>query len=463
MKKTFLIITCILASISFSAQTIERFKDGDRIVFLGNSITDGGRYHSYIWLYYMTRFPNLRIQIFNSGISADNVLKMQKRFETDVIPYKPTYLFLTFGMNDSGYEEYNKPGAKEFGEHKYEETVRNFEPMETKIKNLDNTKVAIISPTPYEEVADLTQSPLEKAHKGKTDVMLRITDYQQKKSQENNWGFVDLIHPMLAINQRGQKTNPAFTISGEDRVHPYNMGHMIMAYHILKAQNLSGEKVASISIDAKRNKTLIAENCKISNIRNNGNELSFNYLANSLPYPIDTVHIWGSASQYEALEHIPFMEEMNDERLIIQGLSDGKYQLAIDGEIITETSSQELSKGINLAEYTNTPQYQQAMTVMHLNEERWEIERRIRQYKGLQYRYLEEKGLLFEDSRKTLDQLQSELDTHYMLPHLYPNYTKARFEEIRKTWDMMQQLLIDRIYSINKPIERTITISKVEL
>lgn len=461
MIKTILIIACILSSLSFSAQTIERFSEGERVVFLGNSITDGGRYHSYVWLYYMTRFPNLRIQMFNSGISADNVLKMQKRFETDVMPHKPTYLFLTFGMNDSGYEEYNKPGAKEFGEQKYLETVQNFIPMETKIKSLNNTKVAVISPSPYEEVADFPQNPVENAHKGKTDVMLRITDFQKEKSKENNWGFVDLIHPMLAINQEGQKSNPAFTISGEDRVHPYNMGHMVMAYLILKAQDFSGEKVASINIDAKKNEVLIAENCKISNVTNQGGTLSFNYLANSLPYPIDTVHIWGSASQYDALQHIPFMSEMNDERLAVQGLNDGNYKLAIDGEVIREITAQELSKGINLAEYSHTPQYQQAMSVMHLNEERWEIERRIRQYKGLQYRYLEEKGLLFEDSRKTLDQLQSELDTHYMLPHLYPNYTKARFEEIRKTWDMMQQLLIDRIYTINKPIERIITITKI--
>ena len=28
------------------------------MVFVGNSITHGGHYHSFIWLYYMTRFPD---------------------------------------------------------------------------------------------------------------------------------------------------------------------------------------------------------------------------------------------------------------------------------------------------------------------------------------------------------------------------------------------------------------------
>ena len=41
------------------AQTIiPRFEEGERVVFVGNSITHGGHYHSFIWLYYMTRFPD---------------------------------------------------------------------------------------------------------------------------------------------------------------------------------------------------------------------------------------------------------------------------------------------------------------------------------------------------------------------------------------------------------------------
>ena len=38
--------------------TIPRFEEGERVVFVGNSITHGGHYHSFIWLYYMTRFPD---------------------------------------------------------------------------------------------------------------------------------------------------------------------------------------------------------------------------------------------------------------------------------------------------------------------------------------------------------------------------------------------------------------------
>jgi hypothetical protein len=57
MKKTFLLLAGLGLSIWASAQKIAPFKAGDRIAFVGNSITDGGHYHSYIWLYYMTHYP----------------------------------------------------------------------------------------------------------------------------------------------------------------------------------------------------------------------------------------------------------------------------------------------------------------------------------------------------------------------------------------------------------------------
>lgn len=71
MKKIlFILYTCCILLFPVSAQQIPSFKANDRIVFLGNSITEGGHYHSYIWLYYMTHFPELPLRIYNGGIVA---------------------------------------------------------------------------------------------------------------------------------------------------------------------------------------------------------------------------------------------------------------------------------------------------------------------------------------------------------------------------------------------------------
>jgi hypothetical protein len=54
-KKFYTFFTLILSFGIAHAQQIKPFKAGDRVAFTGNSITDGGHYHSYVWLYYMTR------------------------------------------------------------------------------------------------------------------------------------------------------------------------------------------------------------------------------------------------------------------------------------------------------------------------------------------------------------------------------------------------------------------------
>ena len=91
--------------------TIPRFEEGERVVFVGNSITHGGHYHSFIWLYYMTRFPNMPIRIFNGGIGGDTAYDMNKRLDGDIFSKNPTVLMVTFGMNDSGYYEFNGDNA----------------------------------------------------------------------------------------------------------------------------------------------------------------------------------------------------------------------------------------------------------------------------------------------------------------------------------------------------------------
>src|SRR5690606_34607636 len=105
----FTIFFVIFLSVLSSArpQRFTPFNAVDRVVFLGNSITDGGHYHSYIWLYYMTRYPQMNLLIQNAGIGGDRVIEMLKRLDGDVFSKQPTVLIATFGMNDSGYFEYN--------------------------------------------------------------------------------------------------------------------------------------------------------------------------------------------------------------------------------------------------------------------------------------------------------------------------------------------------------------------
>lgn len=59
-----------------------------------------------------------------------------------------------------------------------------------------------------------------------------------------------------------------------------------------------------------------------------------------------------------------------------------------------------LGEGINLM-VLQTPQYRQAMEVMHLNEYRWEIRRNFRDYAWVQYDFFQNKGCSINDANGT--------------------------------------------------------------
>lgn len=202
MKKFLVLVAAVcMAYTTAFAQTVKPFKEGDRAVFLGNSITDGGRYHSFIWLYYMTRFPNMPIRVFNGGIGGDTAYDMNKRLDGDIFSKNPTVLMVTFGMNDSGYYEYNGDNAKEFGEQKYQESIKNFQQMEKRFKELPHTRIVMTGTSPYDETAQIKDNTV---FKKKNETIKRIIEYQRESAARNGWEFTDWNAPMVAINQELQ-------------------------------------------------------------------------------------------------------------------------------------------------------------------------------------------------------------------------------------------------------------------
>ena len=117
------------------------FRKGDRIVFLGDSITEQYEYSTYIELYLTTRFPKGGMTFLNAGISGDTACGGTNRFAAHVLAEKPTALTIDFGMNDGGYGGFNATAAKNY--------LAKTEKMLQAAKN-DGVRVALISPNAVE-------------------------------------------------------------------------------------------------------------------------------------------------------------------------------------------------------------------------------------------------------------------------------------------------------------------------
>lgn len=441
--------------------TIPPFKKGERVAFVGNSITHGGHYHSFIWLYYMTRFPDKPLTVINAGIGGESAWDIKDRLEEDVFGRKPTYVTLTFGMNDTGYDVYMKDNVKELSEQRIAKSLESYREIEERLLAKDKLTKVLIGGSPYDETSRFNGFILHQ----KNHAILKIIDAQRLSAEKNGWGFVDFNQPMREISAKEQAKDSTFTFCRIDRIHPDNDGQMVMAYLFLKAQGLAGKEVSTVSIDAYRSSITARKNCRISKLKKNGAELTFDYLADALPYPLDTVprHGWGNKrSQRDAMRLVPFMEEFNQERLQVTNLEKGTYRLTIDGQFIDDLSSEALAEGVNLADYPHTPQYQQAAKIMYLNEERFEVEKRFREYLWTEYSFLKKEGLLFADNQKAIDKLKEYLPQDVFLRASYEWYIKAMHPEIREVWSNYLKAIVETIYKINRPVPHKVRLVRIE-
>ena len=462
MKRYSAIIFLLLGVAYSFAQQVAPFRAGDRVAFVGNSITDGGHYHSYIWLYYMTRFPGEKMWMMNCGIGGDTGEHILKRLDGDVFSKKPNVITLSFGMNDSGYFEYNGENADEFGNQQVEKCRKSFLQIEKRLKDASAIRKIMIGTSPYDQTSTFNNE----VFRNKNNYIRKIVAFQDSAAQANGWEMVDFNAPMLDVNAREQAKDPAFTLIGNDRIHPDNDGHMYMAYIFLKSQGMSGRPVARFHIDTESGKTN-AENCEISGLRTDRDVITFNYLAESLPFPLDTIAHggWGyHRPQADIVKFCPeFMAEMNLEEMKVSGLDTKKsYRVLIDDILIDTIEGFRLKEGINLAEYRHSPQYQQACKVMVLNEERWDIERRFRDYAWLQYNFFMPLGLLDVNDEHAAETFREGEKKDGWVAARRELYDKMIHKEVRDAYIAQMDFLVDMIYSLNRPQLRRVRIEAVK-
>jgi lysophospholipase L1-like esterase len=458
-KKLLFVVALIAGGRSAFAQTMAPFGAGERIAFVGNSITEQGYYESYVWLYYMLHYPGRRITVYNCGIGGDRAKNILYRLDDDVFAKKPSTICLTFGMNDSGYFEFLSSNADSTAKERVRESRLFFDTIEQKLKTYTAAKKILITSSLYDETVKNPKNYFPK----KSLAMGEISAFQEKAARANRWGFVDLFHPMTEITLREQQRDSTFTLTGPDRIHPGNTGHFVMAYLFLKTQGLAGKPVADIVIDAAGRKIGKAVNCQLSGLTVVPGEVKVDYLAASLPFPQDSIpRLWDNPQrQTAALDVVPFNEEMNREMLTVGGLAAGEYALTIDHVQVGKWTGDQLSAGINLALVKNTPEYEQAMAVLWLNEERMALESKLRAYYWLQFNFFRDNGLYFSDNEAAMDSLNVTAPKNWFVGSKKDNYRAARYAAVRQAWQKEMDLLVNEIYLVNQPRKHTIRIKKV--
>src|SRR3974390_589922 len=247
--------------------------DGDRVVFLGDSITEQRLYTTYIETYALTRHPDWKLSFRNVGWGGDTSWLRQRShpdegklfkadeatqqkmveesvghgLERDVLALKPTFVTVKFGMNDHSYQPFR------------EDIFRAYVRSQTQIAEVlkaAGARVAFLTPQPIEEKRpDPDKDPRNQS-------LRKFSDGLREVAAKEGDTFVDQFDPYMTILLRERTGNQDRMVGGGDAVHPGPIGHTVMAWAVLKGLGASA-KVSNAAIDAKSQRVVASERCRL--------------------------------------------------------------------------------------------------------------------------------------------------------------------------------------------------------
>jgi len=355
MNRVLLIrILCLLALAAPYARTEDfALKDGDRVVFYGDSITDQRLYTTFAETYVVTRFPKMDVSFVHSGWGGDRVTgggggPIDVRLKRDVFAYKPTVMTIMLGMNDGSY--------RAFDDKIFDTYAKGYQRIIDSVKKeLPGIRITVIQPSPYD---DVTQPP--KFEGGYNAVLVRYSQFVKELSDREKLNVADLNAPVVASLEKAKATDAELAKKIiPDRVHPGASGHLLMAAELLKSWQAPA-LVSAVEIDAGTKKVADTKRTKVSDLKT-ANAISWTQLDEALPMPVDLKDPVIAL----AVNSSDFVKALNQQNLKVTGLGTKSYTLKIDDDEIGSFTNEQLSQGINLATQP-TPMAKQAAQVHKL-------------------------------------------------------------------------------------------------
>jgi lysophospholipase L1-like esterase len=352
-RRVFLLLA-VAVTAAATARADFALKDGDRVVFYGDSITDQRQYTVFTEAYTLTRFPDRVITFIHSGWGGDRVTgggggPIDVRLDRDVVAYRPTVVTVMLGMNDASYQPFKEAIFKTYSEG-YEHLVAKLK------KDVPGVRLTLIRPSPFD---DVTLEPNFEG--GYNKVLVRYGDFVEELARKEGAKVADLNAPVVeALKKADELDRKEARNLIFDRVHPGQAVQLLMAEALLKAWDAPAT-VTDVVIDAEGKRIEKAERTRIDALEVDDKKVSWTQDDEALPMPIDL----RDRQIALAVKSSDVMKALNQQTLRVKGLGDRDYTLTIDGDKVGTFSGKELGGGINLAEH-DTPMARQARDVLSL-------------------------------------------------------------------------------------------------
>lgn len=311
-------------------------RDGDTVVFLGDSITAARTYGKIIENYTLLRFPGRKVRFVNAGRGGDTAAGGLKRLDQDVFPHEPTVLTVAYGVNDIGW------GTKADDAHKqaYLDGIRGI--VEACKKR--GVRVYVCS------AAATAEDPAT----AETGFLKAMCDEGMALSRSLGGGAIDVQGTMRGIQKKIRVANKQVadkgkhdTLHAADGVHLNDLGQLAVAYAILKGLGAPAD-VSAVTIDAAAPKVAAAAGCAVSELAVKDGAVTFTRLDDGLPFNYGI--FYGLNYRY-----VPVPDELNRYLLTVTNLPPGRYEVTADGRSAGTFTAGQLASGVNVASTTADP------------------------------------------------------------------------------------------------------------
>ncbi|ULL15369.1 hypothetical protein DVH26_13525 [Paenibacillus sp. H1-7] len=218
------------------------------VAFLGDSITDNGRYIAFMYAYFVQHMPDRELNFINLGVSSETASGLSEpehpfprpcvhdRIERALSESKPDWVVMCYGMNDGIYHPLSEDRFAAY---------RNGMMKLIGLVKQAGAKAIVVTPPPYDKLCKAAAGNNEdQAAEPAAEITYSwkqpYTEYNDVLKHYANWclslgdtvdAVVNIHDPLFADIQKARAESPDYR-SG-DGIHPNARGHWVMAKALL--------------------------------------------------------------------------------------------------------------------------------------------------------------------------------------------------------------------------------------